>query len=1177
VKPIDLNAEPLDAGTLVVEASAGTGKTFAIAHLYVRLLLEQRREPAEILVVTYTKAATAELKTRIRRRIRAALSALAGEPAEDATLEELARRRHQRGQLGRDRAHLAYCLASIDRAAIFTIHGFCERVLADSAFESGVEFERELVESARGWLEDLARDFYVRELADAPLHWIEHVESSGCTPASLTRLAERLLQNPTARIRPADDPVDPEQEARTLARWRAAAERLADAWSAQSSTLRAELMRHGGLDQRSFKPEQIDAKLAAVAVEIARGRPGCSRRSRETAALAGLAGGVGVKRNHAPPVHPLLSLLTDWAAADAALAQCLERRTRALMLRFARTLPVDLRLRLADEGLHTFDDLIAGVAEALADEERGARLASTLRERYPVALVDEFQDTDPLQYEIFRRLYHGGDAPLLLIGDPKQAIYAFRGADVFTYLGARSDAARVRTLDVNWRSDPGLIRAVETLFSGAAPFDRPDIGLPQVKARPEAHDALDAPLELLVVAADQTREIARRTAFDIAERLNSEGPLANGPLGARDVAVLCRTNAQAREVGASLRELGIPAVFHGDASVFESEATADLERVARALARPGENHALRAALATRLLGSDATRLAVLDTDPGWDVHLERFHALHQRWLERGFVVAIRDLAGDAGVAERILRQVGGERYLTDVLHLAELAYDAERQLHLGPLALVEWLGHMRTGDAARAAMRLEDAQIRIESDAAAVQLTTLHRSKGLEFPAVYVPFAWGDDVPRGPDAAWPRFHDGAQLCIDLGSESWAQARAAAAQEALEEALRLLYVGVTRARHYCALVCVPDLDPARSALGRRLGQERGEGEAGLRARLETLVAASAGAIRLRALASEAPPARSARGPSAPALAPRRLERPVPASRRLSSFSALVHGGPAGEARDHDPAGVSDAGLSEAAVDPVTLADFPRGARAGSLIHEVYESIDFAKADADQVTGAVDRAVARWRCGTEQRDALVQGVLESLDAPLPPLGSLRLRDIVGGARLSELEFVVPVGTSAAGRLRAADLSAAFQNHAQRPALRRYASSLRELRFEAFSGHLRGFVDLVFRSEDRWYLADYKSSYLGAAPASYAPEQLERAMVTHHYALQYHLYTLALHRYLASRLPDYTYERDFGGVYYLFIRGLSPRHPLGNGAFFDRPPAELIEALSRAVDGFGAGAAA
>ncbi|MDD9946552.1 MAG: exodeoxyribonuclease V subunit beta [Myxococcales bacterium] len=1216
---------PLSAplvGTQLIEASAGTGKTHTITTLLLRLLLERELAISEILVVTYTRAATAELRDRVRARLRDVHAALAGDRELSPDLGAFFEGR--RSVRERDLAHLARALRNFDEAAIHTIHGFCQRALSDSAFESAAPFEVDFVQDQRPLLRQVVRDYWASSTYRASSSWVRALLERD-RPGNLDSLAALVTSHAELPLVPASDQAGNEPDLAPFLRARAAAAALFESDGDTITSLLLGPALKGNLYRRPTRARWL-GELSKLP------RWGPDELPDFLAKLTPDALSAATKRDHAPPVHPFFDAVAGLLAAVEPWRAWRQRALSAFRVALAGYVQKELLERKRDRGLQSFDDLLT-VLDATLRSDASQALVRRLRQQYPAALIDEFQDTDPQQYRIFERLFGQGGS-LFLIGDPKQAIYAFRGADVFAYLAAsRRAPVAPAGLSVNYRSDPGLIAAVNAVFARAhAPFVLAGIGFVPASPRPGAAARLTgdrgSPLQFLFVDPPTGKldgETARRlvmagVAAEVTRLLASEAriePHATEParpVEPRDIAILCRTNAQARSLQTALGELGVPSAFEGDSSVFDGPTAAELQRVLSALVRPTQARGLRAALITSMFGLDAHGLHALDADDqAWDGWVDRFASWHQTWQQRGFMQAFFRLLDEAGVQRRLLARPDGERRLTDLLHLAELLHEAAVGQRLGPLSLVAWFADMCASEESRAGLVAEAAQVRLESDARVVRLTTVHRSKGLEYPIVFCPFLWGAAQLHALDRQYVRFHDAeGRLRLDVGSQNREQNLRRAEREALSEHLRLAYVALTRARHRCYVVWGPLPGASRSALGYLLHQERvsepasdplaaepewiartvarikGLDAEAMRTELEALVRATDGAVGVSSLAREAvEPQRHEPSERLSVRQPDRLAAPrfrMLSFTGLASESASPAAAEAGRDRDegdrHGPA-AHDTPIERAAPAnlelwqtprAVRLHDFPAGARAGTLIHEIYEGLDFTSADEGATTEAARVALARYGYPEQWAGALGRAIVESLHVPLGAQPGLCLADIAVGDRLNELEFTLAVGGQGQ-EASLSELAACFARHAETEPQHVYAGRLAQLletgdARDRLVGFLRGFMDMVFRHDGRYFIVDYKSNHLGERPQAYSQPLLWGPMHAHHYVLQYHLYTLALDRYLRVRLPGYAYERDFGGVYYLFVRGMDRHHAPLNGVFFDRPKVSMVEALGAAL---------
>lgn len=1205
-------------GTTFIEASAGTGKTYALTSLYVRMLLEGRgdRTPLsvqQILVVTFTEAATAELRLRIRERLHKlhgaiAVRGLTGEPDMDRLL---ASRQDSRDA---DLRTLTAALHEFDEAGIFTIHGFCQRILRENAFESGVPFDVALVTTQVALVGEIVRDFWVREMASAPEVLVHFAREQGVCIRKLEGLARRVLAHRRVRVLPEFTASTSVAMEASLDRWRSARAAVGRLWERHATEILTLLCTSRALNRSVYRESAIRGRWATTITALL-----CSESATWTKptwfkwlTTEGVA--AKTKKECQPPSSPFFGACSVLSEAESVLREAMGTHLVRLRVAFVEFLRKELRQRKAAANVHYFDDLVHGLEAALDRPGSGPTLAATIRERFPVALIDEFQDTDPSQFAIFDKVYAGRAETRMLVGDPKQAIYTFRGADVFAYLAARDQVpAAPHRLATNRRSAPDLVRAINTLFGRRRQPFGPDIAFEDATPA-RSSSALDGsgrlppPLQILFVERPADAEALNRTESDalvtapiaaeithlLAERLR----LGDRPLGPGDIAVLCRTNRQAAAMQAALRHLRVPSVLQSAGTVFASAEATEVQRIVTALADPANGNVVRAALVTDAIGVTAPELLRFDSDPEeWDAWLVRWRQWHDLWCRLGFLPAFRRLLDDTAAAPRLLGFPDGERRLTNVLHLGELLHRAEAEVQGGPERLDEWLRAQRQ-DADAFGERADDAaQMRLESDADAVKLVTVHKSKGLEYPVVFCPYLWDASYWRDDDKDAPRFHDEkGRLCIDVGSSERGGNVQLAQSESMQESMRLLYVALTRARERCVLVWgafrgsaasplaqifhdVVAPDPAESTLG---------DDAALLADLHELAGAAPGAIAVEVLRPRPPALYTPLAAAEAKLACRTTTRRVRVARAIASFSGFVDA-PRAQAneveRDHDS--VDDAapdpgGAAVLVQDAVPLAAFPRGTRTGQMVHRIFERLDFPAATETTVAEvvrdelAVEGIEASWQ---QPLAGAIGTVLDTrLSIPVPAPGeTVVLRDLSSERCLKEMEFVFPLGPrAAAAALTPQRLGEVFEHHAASLPDPAVATTTRELGFGEVRGFLRGFIDLVFEHGGRWYIVDWKTNSLGPYPNDYRTARLREAMRRHHYYLQYHLYVVALHKYLRFRVPTYDYARHFGGVLYLFLRGMGAPAPAGAGVFWDRPAPALVEELSAVLgDATGGGA--
>lgn len=1110
---------PLPEGTTVLEASAGTGKTFTIAALAARYLAEGAVELPQLMLVTFGRNATLELRLRVRERLvgtEAALrAALGGRPAPPADEVEELLCTGPRPVLESRHTRIARALAEFDTATIATTHEFCLQMLDGLGVLGDREPQAVFVEHLGDLVREVTSDVFLRRYATGGRAPFRFDEALG--------VAQQAVGAVHARLVPAAGDPDEATDA---------AERVGFA-----TEVRAEVERR---------------KLA--------GR------------------------------------------------------------------------------LFTYDDMLTRLRDALADPRWGEAAAERLRSRYTVVMVDEFQDTDPVQWEILRRAFHG-HATLVLIGDPKQAIYAFRGADVFSYLEARGEAATVRTLATNWRSDAALVQALGGLMGGAALGDdrivvRPvhahhqerrlrtaDGSAPaalRLRVRPHEPDS-DAPLppvgtlrpEVLAdLVADVTATLAGGT------ELHLEGGWR--PVRPADIAVLVRTNERGEAVREALVAAGVPAVMLGSGSVFASPMAQEWLTLLTALEQPRQQLARRVAL-TPFVGWTFAQLAQASEEQLTDL------AQRVRWWSRvlagrGVAALLETLTADTRLPERLLGTVGGERRLTDLRHLAEVLHAAMVAGPLGVGALREWL-HERVSEAR--ARLAGDGSRRLETDAEAVNVVTVHRSKGLEYPLVYLPEAWDRHVEGRDEGRTLQLHVDGVPVLDVGGRSGtgrAERFRAAAVEDGGESLRLLYVALTRAQCQAVTWWAPSHNTASSALHRFLSRTPVEGEVPAPSYPlsgdPTTARPLGPGVALEPLVPRPPTPWQAEPADTPAMAVRAFDRPLDLRWRRTSYSALtaaVHGlellspavgseaEPLHEDDEVSPAvgtpedgrGTAGPGAEDPLAAPSPMADLPSGVDFGTAVHSVLELVDPTAPDlAAELRRATGVALGRAGSTSLGVEPLAAALLPTFLTPLGPLaGGRRLTDIPPGDRLAELGFEMPLagGDAARAEVSVGRLAPLVRRHlAPADPLRRYADLLDHpaLAEQPLRGYLNGSIDAVLRVRDeagdpRYLVVDYKTNWLGSfdgrplTVGDYAPARLAEAMMAAHYPLQALLYGVAVHRLLRWRQPGYDPATHLGGVLYLFVRGMAGEDTpqvdgVPCGVFSWRPPAALVTDLSDLLDG-------
>ena len=1097
------NFDPLTTpleGLNLIEASAGTGKTYAISNLYLQLIVEKKLKTEEILVVTFTKAATEELKGRVRGRIVAALNAFSDNGTGDDFLKGFVAKIND-GE--RAKGLLTNALRSFDLAAIFTIHGFCLRMLYNHAFESASLFDTSLVEDQTEILSEISDDFWRRNFYPMDPNLFTAIAREMNREKLLT-LAKKCISNPLLVI-----------------------------------------------DTSSLTKKDNDGVPQSITV---------------------------------PSIVELRQQFIEYVRKESAR-------------------------RKGKENVRSYDDLLMDLFQAL-EGPGGKELARSIRSHYRAALVDEFQDTDPLQYKIFRKIYAGSEGALFLIGDPKQSIYSFRGADIFSYMEAVNDVDNQYTLGKNWRSAGGLIKAVNTIFGGSSnPFVFDSLKFQPVEPgnTDEAGElAIDgnqdrSPFKIWFMKREPGKKnigkgvarslIGQAVADEIVALLSkgTEGMvLVDGrPIHAGDIAILVPTNWEAREMLRILKGSRVPGVIYSTENIFSSHEAMEIERILSAVLEPANEAYVKTALATDILGFSGNDLAALaENERAWDSWVEKFESYRSLFMSQGFIVMARDMLIREGVKQRLRAFPDGERRVTNILHCIELLHSVSIEEKLGTEGLLKWLQEKRKKERTSEA---DEYQIRLETDEKAVKIVTIHKSKGLEYPVVFCPFSWGS-AEAGKDSLVV-YHDGAkdyQSTIDIGFPASESAKRYMEHERLAENIRLLYVTLTRAKYRCYMAWGSINEAETSALAYLLHHPplpqktlsiatikdfvKGLSDEQMVIDIARLVDASEGAIEL--IMAPAPSGLSFQPPrpEITALDYRKFSGDIEKDWRTTSFSALISGrGQFAEVPDRDKENVYVGHLAEPMPGKpegkgMSIFDFPRGARAGTCLHDIFEHIDFSLATPDEAQRFIGEKLAEYGFEDRWLDAVYKTVANVLNAPIMGDGNLfTLSGLTPGERLHEVEFYAPLGLISADRL-----GGVFRSQSAKTITEGFARLVEGLGFKPHKGMLRGFIDLVFRADGKYYLVDWKSNFLGETIEDYGREKLHEVMEKELYILQYHIYTAALHQFLGVRIADYHYQEHFGGVLYLFLRGIDPLRGSDYGVFFDKPDFRLIDHLTDCLTG-------
>ncbi|WP_395480179.1 exodeoxyribonuclease V subunit beta [Candidatus Curculioniphilus buchneri] len=1158
-------------GIHLIEASAGTGKTHTLVMLYLQLLLGLDNQSAEehplgveeILVVTFTEAATEELRCRIRENIHRIRLACINGLRDDPILSQI--KNHKMAAL-----HLLIAEKQIDKAAIYTIHSFCQRILNQCSLECGLLFRHTLLDDERCLKQQIIQDFWRRHCYTLPVEIANIVLQYWDSPDKLLSDLNPYLQGEWPLLKNSNDTYT--SIVQCHARIIKDISDLKAQWCMEVDRIRT-IIKYHNLNHRLYSIKHISSWFLKInqwseQPTINYYIPNELRYFKYSILKENTLSGE-------PPQHFLFQLIELFYQTKHSLRELVF----ALALKEIRQQLEHEKKQRAEIG---FDDLLNYLDQVLTSDVH-KELATSIRNRYPIAMIDEFQDTDPRQYRIFRQIYNShSNGGLLLIGDPKQAIYAFRGADIFTYIKVRNEAKTHYTLDVNWRSSPGMIHAINQLFQllpipfifDAIPFSPVMAAERNIKLRLMLQKQSPPALHIWLqpgtsIGFDEYKKyMSRQCAATINNWLNIskkgeawlENHMGKRSLQASDIVVLVRNHNEAEIIHDALKALMIPAVYLSKRkSVFEKIEAQELLWILQGVLMPEKHNMLRRALATSLLGFDAVTIDSLNkNEKYWEQYTNKFIGYNLYWKRYGIFPMLRQIIKDFNIVHRLLAIDDGERRLTDVLHLSELIQEASIRIE-SKFAILRWLTLQIRSPNSEA----ENQQLRLEHDRHVVQIISIHKSKGLEFPIVFFPFPACFRPQKKP-----LFHDRQSYQILLDLKATPDSLRLAEEERLAEDLRLLYVAITRSTYHCSLGIAPLFRSNRrkngcsdlhlSALGYLIQQAQSGNADYLRTQLVTLAKNSNGNITFNEdiVVLSKKILKSAKMLQLPLCAqdwPKKLNR----SWNVISYTNL---------RQHTTSAVAyfssqlhmktveaEESLNKQQLTPHT---FPRGALFGTFLHSVLEKLDFTQPVNSQglyhyfIQHGIDTiwipTITNW---------ITNVISIPLNGDLPSLSCLSNNN-----RQSELQFHLSIESEVNSR----DLDQLCKNYD--PLSTRCPS----LTFPQIKGMLQGCIDLIFRWKDLYYLLDFKSNWLGKDSTSYTQLKMEQAMIINRYELQYQIYTLALDRFLRHRLIKYNYQSNFGGVFYLFLRGIDDIASPSNGIYYCRPKENLINKIDNLFTG-------
>ena len=1249
------------SGRCLIEASAGTGKTYTITGMVVRLVAENIHGAGEdlsnILVVTFTKAATQELKDRIIKRLRECLHVLkqGTVPVDDPFLTDF--NQYYRGN-PEALSNIKNALHQIDDLSVFTIHAFSQRLIQQYGPQAGIDMADEVITDKQEITSELIYDYWRQALAGAEdqLIWkakLNILIKDSTTPDAFAKTYSNLISDSTVSF---DARLNLEQWEHEIVENQQVFDEVKQDVPKVIEHLRSLFSGKYKLSKTYFKDqkwEHVEQSLRALADQEYYFE--CDTNLVNTLKYLGFKNiqekfNKGCTFDHLSLDDKTTRWLKNWQKVFDLYNSFNENSSRVLM-----SILDELQKRyfnqLDDRQAYTYDDILYTAHQLITDVPA---IRHAVRKAYPIGLIDEFQDTDPLQWQLFNWLYekqYAAKTLLYLIGDPKQSIYKFRGADINAYLMAREsiNQERIFTLDTNYRSDQGFIEALNHFWGRHdSPFYNQEVPFEPTKSAHGNRSPLStswAPLHWVIdrsgdnyLNKNEAQERAAGIAAGCIRNLLEQNRevVESGACKPEDIAVLCGTNKQADLVKNALSVHGLKSVLLNRESVYQSDEAAELLLLLEAVAEPANHARIRAALGTRILSEKKLLLTLNQSGPddsriqlAFEEWLLHFQEWHQQWGKNGLMPMLRTVLKKCNGKEHLLSYVNGERRITNINHLMELLREIEKQRPDEMFYLLEQLRRKirESGDEGSSFQsRSEEEELRLESDRNLIKIVTIHRSKGLEYKVVVAPFLWdGINVSTMNKRKPFVYHDPNDASIkrvDIDGKMYEDSTYRYFEEELADQLRVAYVALTRGIHQNILIHVPYAqnyeDKGHSAYagidyvltGRQRYQKALRKKFASKVdaeqtqwltypevinQIEQLSNESVGAISYQlwdkttlgdgnvnrdgdagngSVANDPvviPPVDRFTNhyqlkPAWSLASYSSLTRYRAEHEEIMDFSADKMDDPVEE--EQGEAGRELEQEDDGNHRKISVFSFPKGAQTGLCWHRIFELISFHQPN-------TWKEIVQNELASHEFDSRVWGtvilemVRRTMQKNLLPSQNrtLRLIDLQPDSVSKEMAFHFKFEQA-----NSEMMLEMVRNHA-----RSSESPSNSHQPDLLSGLMKGYIDLTFCHKDKFYILDYKSNHLGSRVEDYHKLALEQSVEESLYDLQYHIYTLALHRYLKERLGEaYSYESHFGGVFYLYLRGIRPQAELisdseleseseATGIYFDRPEFSTINALN------------
>ncbi|PLX68546.1 MAG: exodeoxyribonuclease V subunit beta [Denitrovibrio sp.] len=1148
---LDVLTAPL-RGANLIEANAGTGKTYNITALYARMLVELDFTIESILVVTYTNAAVSDLKGKIHTRLcslRDAMIAVqsGNKPADDKDFSVNYAIQRQ-STLEKDIKTIKGAIRDFDQSSIFTIHGFCQRMLKENAFSGGIPYDVHLTGDSKELIKKPIQDFWRKNAYKSNKAVIPYLLKD--SPDELIKFYRGIQSNLSIEVL---KPVDFVTETELLeyeANLRVSFEKVKNAFYSDMEeifrlmdTTRPDFP----LKKTSYRVDYVAQSFHEMTTLFTDDNPHCPLEADNKKIHRFTQTAINEKATAKGTIeHPFFSLVENWYNNEERFQEVAKDFSATFRYRLYEYMQEVLEQHKLKNNMQSYDDLIARMRNAVRENEGQGVMTSSLNKKYKAALIDEFQDTDPYQYDIFHTAFGKQNKPFFMIGDPKQAIYSFRGADVFAYLKAATADGKQYTLLDNYRSDPQLVEAINRFFM----MDKAFI-LKQIEYSPSEGASLEMKLVIdgkteppvtLWESEDKGAKkeepinadyVARVTANHISSLLNkSESGNANlngKRVKPSDIAVLCRSKTQMIKVKNALADCNVPAVVSGSENVFASHEAIELANILSAVISPFNQKAIKTALATPLFGYTADQINGLTETDEWDDITEEFRGYSDIINMKGFAPMFVHLASKRKLYQTIAGIQNGERKLTNYIHITELAQRHEADKKAAPMDILNWLKEAINNSEDR----VEEAELKMDSDENAVTIITIHKSKGLEYNIVYSPFLMFYN--NKSDGIYKYHDEDNNYMLDMSNSE--PAKVASDIEQRAEDIRIAYVALTRATSVCYTAWGNATGNKNSSICYLTNNYSPDSFAGSDVYIKKFPTPD---IQMYVASLERPKT-----------ANKTFDKTVPSPWQINSFSRLIHSSSAG-VKDTDQYTKPD--QTKLRVNKFDIFAFPKGAKAGTCLHECMEDTFFENYTKESLLKTVAHKLDLFSFDEDFVPAVADNLLSIIEKDMY---GVKLSELEADKYIHEMEFQISTANFTSDAV-----SEIFSKHVEAD----FAAAASTLNFNALEGFINGFADLIFEQNGKYYILDWKSNHLGMEIEDYTKDRMHTEMLSSHYYMQLYIYTIALHIHLSNFIVDYDYDTHMGGGLYIFMRGVN--HAGTEGIYFHKPKKEIILELAKLV---------